>query len=229
MIRRPLAIGPALGVAVLLVLPAGAGAVTGTVDGECASNLPSSTRDEPIVTTLAGGAPGSSYTVLAALPGKKAGSAGSVAGVFDAAGGATASITSLFGLGSRPSAGRTLELAVREASGVVTPIAETLVTNYTIAVAGRPTSPTEKRLVTVSGTPLAGQRLYGFVVRKGGSRSLRRVSLGVADACGHARARVALAPSRSARGTYRLYVGPGKTLRRTAATTLVQGFTITGR
>jgi hypothetical protein len=229
MIRRPLALGLVAGAAALLALPSGAAAVTGTVDGACASNLPSSTRDEPIVTTLAGGTPGSPFTVLASLPGKKAGSAGSVAGTFDAAGGATASITSLFGLGSAPSAGRTLELAVREASGIVTPIAETLVTNYTIAVAGRPTSPTAKRLVTVSGTPLAGKRLYGFVVRKGSSRSLRRVSLGVADECGHARARVALAPSRSARGTFRLYVGPGTKLRRTSATTLVQGFTIGGR
>ncbi|MEV4420847.1 hypothetical protein AB0L40_12840 [Patulibacter sp. NPDC049589] len=231
--RRPLLLGLAAGAAALVAvpvgiaaLPSGGSSVTGTVASPCYSNLPSSTSDEPIVATLRGGGPGATFTLLAALPGRPAGSAGSASGSYDGSGSATPRITSLFGLGTAPSAGRVIDLAVRDAAGAVTPIGQTRVVNYTISVALRPRSPRSKRLVRVSGTPLAGKRLYGFVVRKGGRKALRRVSLGTGDVCGYVRRKVVVAPPGARRGAYRLYVGPGKTLRRTSPSTVVFGFTV---
>lgn len=223
--RTP-ALGLLAGVALLLAAPAGASAVTGTVLGSCHTNVVSGGTDEPIEVELAGGTPGAAFTLRAALPGRPSGSTGTATGTYDASGDATARITTLAGLGRSPSAGRVLDLVVREGSGPEVAIGQTLVTNYALSVAASPRSPRSRRLIRVSGTPLADQRLYGFVVRRGSTRVLRRIALGVADECGALRSRVVVAPRGGVRGAYRLYVGPGKTLRRSAATTLVQGFSI---
>lgn len=229
MSRRTPALGLAAAVVVLLSLPAGASAVTGTVLGSCHTNVVSGGTDEPIEVELTGGTPNAAFTVLAALPGKASGSTGTATGTYDAGGDATVRITELRGLGSAPSAGRDLNLSVREGAGSEVAIGQTTVVNFALRVATTPRSPRARRVVSVSGTPFAGQRLYGFVVRKGSRKVLRRIPLGVADACGALRARAVVGPRTAARGSYRLYVGPGRTLRRTAPSTLLTAFEIRRR
>lgn len=215
---RPAALLLALPAALggLLLAPAtGSAAITGSVLQACHSNSPLGSADEPIEAELAGGTPGAAFRMLATLPGRTAGGVGQVTGTFDAAGEATARIVRLGGVGTAPAAGRVVALSVQEGATPV-PIAETLVTNFTVDVATRPAGVGARRLVRVSGTPFADQRLSAFLVRASGGRVLRRVSLGEADGCGHLRRRVVVAPRGLAPGAYRVYVNAGTTLRRAA-------------
>lgn len=212
-----LAAAPVALAAALLVPAAATAAVTGSALLPCVSNSPLGSADEPLEATLDGGTPGGAFRLLATLPGGKAGGVGSVAGTFDASGDATARIVRLNGVGSAVNAGRVVQLAVQEGTGAPTAIGETLVTNLTVDVATRPASVGARRRVRVSGTPYADQRLSAFLVRASGGKVLRRVSLGTANACGYASRKVAVAPRRLERGSYRVYVNAGTRLKRSAA------------
>ncbi len=92
-------------------------------------------------------------------------------------------------VGSRtidPTRGQTIQLSVQDycAGAIVTPIAQTLVTTLSMGIADRRLNRRARRVVRVSGTPFAGKRLYGFVVKPRSSHVLRRVSLGRGDVCG---------------------------------------------
>jgi hypothetical protein len=199
-------------------LPSAAGAVvTADVLLECHSNSPLGSADEPIEVGLTGGRPGAAFRLVAARPGRPAGSVGSVAGNFDADGAATARITRIGDVGRSVSAGRVVVLSLQDASGALTPVAETRVTNFTADVAVRPSRLGARRIVRASGTPFAGATLSAFLVRGSGSKVLRRIGLGTANACGHVRRSVAILPRGLRPGAYRVYVGPGTRLRRTDA------------
>lgn len=215
---------PALALVLPLVLAgaaalpsAAAAAVTAEVLLECHSNSPLGSADEPIEVGLTGGRPGEAFRLVAARSGRPAGSLGSVTGTYDADGAATARITRISDVGRSVTAGRLVVLSLQNASGAVTPVAETFVTNFTADVAVRPSRLGARRVVRASGTPFAGVRLSAFLVRGGGSKVLRRVGLGTANACGHVRRRIAILPRGLRPGTYRVYVGPGTRLRKTDA------------
>lgn len=218
---RPAHASAALLPAVLLVplagAPAATAAPTASVLLPCHSLAALGGPDEPIEIALAGGDPGAAFRLLAARPGRAPGSVGAVAGAYDADGDATVRITRMRGLSSAPSPGRTVQLAVQDAGGAVVPVAETLVAPWTVDVAARPARPGARRVVRVSGTPFAGARLSAFLVRAGSSKVLRRVTLGTADDCGYVRRSVAIVPRGLRRGSYRVWVGAGTKLRRTAA------------
>jgi len=218
---RPTSALAALVPAVLLVplvLPAGAAAVpTADVLLACHAHSPLGGPDEPIDVALSGGEPGAAFRVLATRPGRPAGSVGSAGGTYGADGDATVRIPRLAGIGSAPTAGRAVEIAVQDAAGVVTPVAETLATTFAVDVAASPSRLGARRVVRVSGTPFADRRLSAFLVRGSGTKVLRRISLGTADACGYVRRSVAILPRGLRSGSYRVWVGPGTKLRRTAA------------
>ncbi len=216
---------PALLAAALLGVPAallgaptpGSAAISGSVLLPCHSNSPLGSRDEPIETALDGGTPGATFRLVASLPGRATGGVGAATGTFDADGTATVRITRLGGLGTRPMPGRTVALAVQEGSGPVVSVAETRVTNLSVDVATRPARLGARRLVRVSGTPFSGARLSAFLVRASGGPVLRRTALGRADDCGWLRRTAAVLPRSLPRGAYRVYVGTGSRLRRSAA------------
>lgn len=218
---RPALASAALLPAALLVplasAPGAAAAPTASVLQPCHAVAVLGGPDEPIEVALAGGDPGTTFRLLAARPGRAAGSAGSTAGVYDADGDATVRITRLRGLGTTPSPGRTVDLAVRDAGGTITPVAETLAAPWTVDVAASPARLGARRVVRASGTPFAGARLSAFLVRAGSTKVLRRVSLGTADDCGHVRRSVAILPRGLRPGSYRVWVGAGSKLRRSAA------------
>lgn len=221
---RPLAVLVVISTA--LVVPATASAVTATTNQQCYSRLPGQ-GSQPVVVTLAGGTPNAPFLVVATLPNKAPGGAGSVSGAFDAAGNAVAQIANLSPGTIAPSSGRKVSLSVRQAGGPDEPIGEVRVTTLSVSIAAKPRSPRARRLVKVSGTPFAGQRLYGFIVKPNTSRVLRRISLGRANACGYVSARVAVTPRRVRSGTYRLYVNAGTKLDKPRS--IAYGFRITVR
>jgi hypothetical protein len=204
----------------VLAVPAVASAVTATLNHRCYSHVP--TRgSEPIVISLAGGTPNADFIVAATVPGKGTGSAGSTDGTFDAAGNATAQILDV-ALPSGtidPTRGQTIQLSVQDfgAGGVDTPIAQTLVTTLSMSIADRPVSPRARRVVRVSGTPFAGKRLYGFVVKPNSSHVLRRISLGRGDICGFVSTKAVVAPPSYRAGRYRFYVNAGRKLNKREA------------
>lgn len=201
-----------------LALPATVAAVpTASVLQSCHSHAALGGADEPIEVALAGGEPGAAFRVLAARAGRPAGSLGAVAGTYDADGDATVRITRLRGIGPTPGAGRSVVIAVQDAAGAVTPVAETLVTAWSVDVAAAPRRLGARRVVRASGTPFADVRLSAFLVRGSGSKVLRRVSLGTADGCGYVRRSVAILPRGLRPGAYRVWVGPGTRLRRSDA------------
>lgn len=225
--RRTPCLGVIAGAAVLLAAPAGASAVTGTISKPCYSHLVAR-GTEPIVITLAGGTPGAPFVVAATPPGKALGSAGSASGDFDVAGNAITQITGVFPpSGSiNPIRGEQLVVSVKDfgatavdtgAMAVDTPIGTTLITNLTMDVSSTPRSPRAHRKITVSGTPFAGQALYGFVVHGTSSKVLRRISLGTADVCGYVAGTGIVAPKSYKTGSYRLYVNVGPTLNKSMA------------
>lgn len=207
-------------VAALLAVPAGASAVTATFNQPCYTHIPTQ-GSQPIVVSLTGGTPGANFLVSATVPGKGTGSAGSANGTFDAAGNGTAAITDV----SPPSGtidatrGQRVDLSVADfgAGGTDVPIGSTLVTNLSMTVSSKPVSPRARRLVRVSGTPFAGQHVYGFVTKPHGNRVLRRVALGRGDVCGYTQAKAIVAPSDFRVGTYRFYINAGKKLNKRKA------------
>lgn len=207
-----------LALAAAAVLPSAAGAaVTVDVLQACHSNSPLGSDDEPIEVALAGGTPGQAFRLIAARPGRPAASVGSVTGTYDATGAATARITRIGDVGRAVTDGQVVALSLQDAAGAVTPVAETLVTNFTADVAVRPTRLGARRLVQASGTPFANAALSAFLVRGSGRKVLKRVALGTANACGYVRRRVAILPRGLPAGRYRVYVGPGRTLRKADA------------
>lgn len=223
MSHRTAALGVLAAAALSLAVPSAASAVTGTVGKPCYTHVPLAKTDvvtEPIVVTLTGGTPGANFLVAATGPGKGLGSAGSEGGTFDAAGNATAAIANVFPpSGSiNPLKGDAVAITVKDfglgAAAVDTPIGQTLITNLSMDVASTPRSPRKARKITVSGTPFAGQVLYGFIVKGTSKRILRRIRLGTADGCGYLVGRGIVAPKSFRRGSYRLYVNPGPTLKK---------------
>jgi hypothetical protein len=227
--RRTSLLGAAAGAAVLLAIPATASAVTGTISQPCYSHIPLKGSD-PVVVALTGGTPGANYLVYATVPGKGSGSAGSVSGTFDEAGNATASITDVFPPGGSidPIKGRAITLAVKDygvaGDAVETPLGQTLITNIALDVKTKPRNPRSARKVTVSGTPFAGQPVYGFITKGSSNRVLRRFSLGTGDVCGYTSKKAVVAPTNYAAGTYKLYVNAGAKLNKSAA--IQSGFRI---
>jgi hypothetical protein len=227
---RTILTGLAVAAGVLFAAPAASAAVTATLNQACYTHIPTAGSD-PIVATLAGGTPGANFILSAAAPGRATGSSGSTTGTFDAAGNATAQIQNISPPSGTigPTRGQTVNLTVQDfgAGGAEQPVGQTLVTNLAMSVASRPRSPRARRQVSVSGTPFAGQRLYGFITRGSGSRVLRRISLGTANACGFVTARRVVAPRSYAPGNYRLYINAGRSLNKSRA--LGSRFSITRR
>jgi hypothetical protein len=221
MSRRTSFLGVAASAAFLLAVPAAASAVTGTIAKPCYSHLPTK-GTEAIIVTLAGGTPGAGFVIAATVPGKGLGSAGSNSGNFDPAGNAITQIKDVFPPSGSidPIKGEPIVITVKD-FGVPTvvdnPIGATLITNLAMDVATTPRSPRKKRVITVSGTPFAGQALYGFVVKGTSKKVLRRVSLGTADGCGYVSAKGIVAPKGFRTGTYRFYINAGPTLNKPSA------------
>lgn len=221
MSHRTASLGVLAAAALSLAAPAAASAVTGTVGKPCYSHVPLAKTDvstEPIVVTLTGGTPGANFLISAAAPGKASGSSGSASGTFDAAGNGTAAIAEVFPPSGSigPLKGDALVISAQDfgAGAVETPIGTTRITNLSMDIASTPRSPRKARKITVSGTPYAGQVMYAFVV-KGTSRTvLRRFRLGTADGCGYLAGKGIVAPKSFKRGSYRLYVNPGPTLKK---------------
>jgi hypothetical protein len=213
-------LGVIAGAALLLAAPAAASAVTGTISKPCYSHVVAR-GTEPIGITLAGGTPGAPFLVAATAPGKDIGSAGSASGEFDAAGNAVTQITDVFPpSGSiNPIRGEPLVVSVKDYGGsaVETPIGTALITNLTMSISSTPRSIRAHRKITVSGTPFAGQALYGFVVHGTSSKVLRRISLGTADGCGYVAGKGIVAPKSFKTGSYKLYVNAGPTLNKSLA------------
>lgn len=217
MSHRTAVLGALAGAAMLLAAPVAASAATGTVAKPCYTHVPAKTS-EPIVVALTGGTPGAGFVVAATAPGKGSGSAGSASGNFDAAGNGTATISDVFPPSGSigPLKGDPIVLSVADfgAGGVDMPFGQTLITNLAIDVSTKPRSPRAKRSIKVSGTPFAGQELYGFVVKGSNPKILRKIKLGTADGCGYLSAKGVVAPKSFRRGTYRLYVNAGPTLNK---------------
>lgn len=229
---RPLTLAavPAAALLGLAAIPAAGTAATIAPSAPCYATLydtskPSGQRLQwqPMTGTISGGAPGGRFQIYGV-----GGKAGSQVGNFDAAGNAAFTITSYSTPGINPSAGRTVKLEVREFGPGASPVtgsASVKVSTVAVDVATRPSNPRRKRVVRVSGTPFAGQKLYGFIVRGSkSSRVLKRISLGTANACGYARTRAVVAPRSYRTGTYRLYINPGKKLDKSKA--IANGFRI---
>ncbi|MDO9406806.1 hypothetical protein [Patulibacter sp.] len=167
---------------------------------------------QPMTGTITGGTPGGRFQIFG-VDGKAAGQVGN----FDAAGNAQYTITSFSSAGINPSAGRTIELQVREFGAGGSPITgstKVKVSTVAIDVANRPSSPRSKRVFRVSSTSYAGQKLYAFVVKGKSSRKvLKRISLGTANECGYVRKKTVTVPSRyQINKNYYIYVNPGKKL-----------------
>jgi hypothetical protein len=190
-------------------------AVTGAVDKPCYTHIPTQ-GSEPITVTLTGGTPGADFLVAATDPGKGTGSAGSASGTFDATGNGTTQIVNVFPpSGSiNPLKGQAVQISAADygAGGVDTPIATATITNLALKVSSTPSNPRRARTVTVSGTPFANQRLYGFITKPSSTKVLRRVALGPANACGYVSHKAVVAPASYRAGSYRMYVNAGTKL-----------------
>ena len=220
----------AVGVASLSVAPAGASAAPAVaLDRPCYAHLP--TRgSEPIVARITGGTPGANFLLAATGPGKATGSAGSTSGTFDGAGNATVQLTDVSPPSGTidPTKGEQVQLTIQDfgAGGAETPVGTALITNIAITVSSRPRSPRAHRLLRVSaGSAFAGKALFGFIVKPGSSRVLRRFRVGTANVCGYASTRAIVAPRSYRAGSYRVYVNPGSRLDKSHA--VVFAFTIT--
>ena len=217
---RTILAGLLVAAGLLVMAPAASAAVTATLNQACYTHIPTAGSD-PIVAALAGGTPGANFILAAAGPGKATGSSGSTTGTFDAAGNATAQITNISPPSGTigPTRGQAVNLVVQDfgAGGAEQPVGQAMVTNLAMSVASRPRSPRARRQVSISGTPFAGQRMYGFVVKGTSRRVLRRISLGTANACGFVTARQIVAPRSFRPGTYRLYINPGRSLDKARA------------
>ena len=198
--------------------PAVASAATGTLNQGCYTHIP--TRgSQPIVIALTGGTPGADYEVAATVPGKGLGSAGSADGTFDAAGNATAQITDVSPPSGTidPTKGQPVSISVQDfgvvGSAPVT-IGSALITNLSMSVSDKPSSPHARREVRVSGAPFANRRIYGFITTAHGSKVLKRIAMGRGDVCDFTKTKAVVAPPSFKTGTYRLYVNAGKKLNK---------------
>jgi len=230
---RPMTLAavPAIAMLGLAAVPAVGSAATITPSAPCYATLYDDSKPsgqklqyQPMVGTITGGTPGGRFQIYGV-----GGKAGSQVGNFDGAGNASYTIASYSTPGINPSAGRTVKLEVTEFLGAggtpITGSASVKVSTIAVDVATRPSNPRKARVVRVSGTPFANQKLYGFIVR--GSKSskvLKRISLGTANACGYARKRAIVAPSSYRTGSYRLYINAGKKLDKSKA--IANGFRI---
>jgi hypothetical protein len=209
-----------LATACVLVAASPASAATATINQACYTHIPTRGSD-PIVATLTGGTPGADFIFSATVPGKGTGSAGFASGTFDAAGNATAQITDVSPPSGTigPTKGQVVNLTVQDfgIGGAEQPVGQATITNLAMSVSGTPRSPRAHRRVSVSGTPFANQRLYGFVVKGTSRKVLRRVSLGTANACGFVTSRQIVAPRSFRPGTYRFYINAGTTLNKARA------------
>jgi hypothetical protein len=234
MTTRSLLRSPLLAVAALVVgaaMPAVASAtVTGVVSQTCYSHVPGR-GSQPIIVALTGGTPNAQFILSATAPGKDLASAGSFGGQFDATGSATAELDDVFPPSGAitPLKGQTLNLSVADygvdpTGKTETPIGKTLITNLAIDVSTKPSNPRRARRVTVSGTPFAGKKLYGFITKRGSKHVLRRFKLGTANVCGYASSKQIVAPPKFKNGHYALYVNAGSKLR--PSKSLAYGFRI---
>lgn len=228
---RPSALvaAPAIAVLGLAALPAVGTASTVAPAAPCVSSLfqnGTSTR-QPMTGTITGGVPGGLFTISG-----KGGEASFFSGTFDAAGNAQYAITSYGTSGIKPSKGRTVTLEVKEPiNGVSVVTGSAQIKKSLIALQYDITSPKSlkaRRSVKVSGTPFANANLYGFVVRKKGGKTVKRVSLGKSNACGYTSRKVAFFDtSRPGTGAYTLYVNASKKLDKNTAVS--RGFTVVKR
>jgi hypothetical protein len=221
-------LGSAALAAAALALPATASAATGTISQACYGHVPTK-GTEPVVVSLTGGTPGADYQLIATVPGKGAGSAGSTTGTFDAAGNATAQINDVFPPSGSidPIKGQAIQLSVKDygtPDSAELPIGTTLITNIAMDVSSKPRNPASARTVTVSGTPFAGKSIYGFVTSSNGKKILKRIYIGRGDVCGYAKTKAVVAPPGVPSGKFRFYIFGGKTLNKKAA--LGSAFTI---
>ena len=95
--------------------------------------------------------------------------------------------------------------------------APTLITNLAMSVATKLVSPRKARRVSFPGTPFAGQKMYGFVVKGANPKIMRRIELGTGNECGFTSAKRIVAPRSFRRGTYRLYVNASPKLNKDLA------------
>lgn len=224
---RPLvlAAAPAFAALGLAALPAVGSASTITPSAACYSTLFQSGHlsYQPMQGTITGGTPGGTFQIYGV-----GGKASDQTGTFDATGSAPYSISSYSSPGINPSAGRSVKLEVKEFAAGASPVTGSTslkISTISIDVALKPRSPRSKRVVRISGTPFAGQKLHGFIVRgKHGKKVLKKFSLGTANACGYARTRAVVAPSNYRTGSYYLYINAGKKLDKNKA--LGSGFRI---
>jgi hypothetical protein len=219
--RRTALLG-ALASTVVLAVPAAASATTITLDQACYSHVPIG-DSQPVVVTLTGGTPGARFLLSAFRGGDVNRTADSTTGTFDAAGNATATLTNVHASesGIEPLKGEKVQFAVHDygiPGSTDVPVAgEALLTNIALDVSVKPLSPSKPRRVTVSGSPLANQKLYGFIVKGKGTKVLRRISLGTSNVCGYATAKAVVAPTNLKSGTYTLYVNAGTKLDKAKA------------
>lgn len=226
---RPI-LGAAVAALTLFLLPATASALTARLNEACYTHVPTA-GSQPVVISLTGGTPNADFLVSATVPGAGDGSAGSTEGTFDAAGNATATLTDIAPPSGTidPTRGQRILLSIRDygAGGTEVSIGQTLVTTLSLRVNDHPTNPRARRRVSVSGTPFAHRRVYGFIVKAHGRRVLRRISLGRGDLCGFTSRRAVVAPRGFHPGSYRFYVNAGRRLNRRLA--LHTSFTIERR
>lgn len=219
-----LAAVPAAALLGLAAVPAAGSAATIVPSAPCYATSYDSSRPsgqrlqwQPMTGTITGGTPGGRFQIFGV-----GGKAGSQVGTFDAAGNAPFTITSYSSPGITPSAGRTVELQVREFAAGASPItasAKVKVSTISIDASNRPSNPRKARVVRVSGTPYANQKLYAFVVKGSKStRVLKRISLGTANACGYVRKKAVVAPANyRLRTNYYVFVNAGKKLDKSKA------------
>lgn len=215
------AVATAAAAATVLAAPAAALAVTGSTDRKCYTHIPTK-GTQPIVVGMNGGTPGGGFVLAASVPGKGLGSAGSTDGDFDASGNAFARITDVFPPSGSidPIKGQRVDLSVQDFGAPGAPTSQlgsVLITNLAIKVASKPIDPRKRRRVTVSGTPFAHRRVYGFVVKGKSRHVLHRFRLGKGNVCGYVSHKVKVAPAHYRLGRYRLYINGGSRLNRNKA------------
>jgi hypothetical protein len=214
LLRTPFVAAVAVAATCFVTTAPAAGAPTATLDGACYAHLPGG-GSQPIEATIAGGTPGGNFVLTARGAGRVV---GSVSGTFDAAGNAVArleNVTPPSG-STTPRKGEKIDLSVQDfgAGGAETLVASTLLTTIAMEVGARPVNPRRARSVRVSGGPVFARKvLFGFVVREGSTKVLRRFRVGTANVCGYASTRAIVAPRANRVGSYRLYINAGKRLR----------------
>ncbi|MCK9247786.1 MAG: hypothetical protein M0P31_02245 [Solirubrobacteraceae bacterium] len=206
MSRRIIAAAVPTAALLAVAVPATTQAATITPTKACYTRVPTK-GSEPIVVNITGGIPGGRFQVFD--PGNRA---SSTTGTFDALGNATAAMAS-FSTGSiNPSKGKTLQIKVQEftPNGPVETGSTTVkVTNLSLSLARTPRSAYARRTWRVSGiTPLSGGNVLYATWRRG-NKTVKRIRLGKANACGYLKVRKSAIP-RSKHRRFKLYVHSGK-------------------